>query len=226
MSDRESKLPFPILCLEENCAALVQPTDHEENLDSEAFNGLYMSAFDDHVQMNTSTLQFFLSPACSGIYQIRTGVQVSSCSSCSLSVCTDCRDCMTSHENMSCKDYALTVMPPNQVRLKIVDDILTLRCPRCKQAFLYFEGCFAISYSACPYRFCGWCLQDCGGDAHPQVLVCPQREPGASSYFGTSAQFKAAYNQRRRNPLNEFLQTLPPLDRASAQASVGHDLRT
>merc|ERR1740115_632140 len=55
-----------------------------------------------------------------------------------------------------------------QIREEFEEEILQMKCPRagCRRAFFDFEGCFALSCSACPCKFCGWCLQDCGnGDA-------------------------------------------------------------
>ena len=64
-------------------------------------------------------------------------------------------------------------------RLKIIDDIFTLKCPRCKMAFLDYDNCAwadlcetmkpaspssvskgsAISCSACKCGFCSFCLE-------------------------------------------------------------------
>ena len=43
-----------------------------------------------------------------------------------------------------------------EVRNHIVNDILTLACPRCKQAFVDFDGCFALkcSRAGCSCGFC------------------------------------------------------------------------
>jgi hypothetical protein len=47
----------------------------------------------------------------------------------------------------------------------IVDDILTMRCPRCKMAFADWDGCNAVycTYAGCGCNFCPFCLKDCGG---------------------------------------------------------------
>jgi len=47
----------------------------------------------------------------------------------------------------------------------IVDNILTMRCPRCKMAFADWEGCNAVycTYAGCGCNFCPFCLKDCGG---------------------------------------------------------------
>jgi len=47
----------------------------------------------------------------------------------------------------------------------IVDNILTMRCPRCKMAFADWDGCNAVycTYAGCGCNFCPFCLKDCGG---------------------------------------------------------------
>ena len=59
-------------------------------------------------------------------------------------------------------------------RRHIVDEILTLKCPRagCRAAFLDFNGCFALTCGRCGCGFCAWCLADCGDDAHTHVAGC------------------------------------------------------
>lgn len=53
-------------------------------------------------------------------------------------------------------------------RLRIVEDILELRCPRCNTVFLDFDGCIALNCerAGCGCAFCALCLADCGADAH------------------------------------------------------------
>jgi hypothetical protein len=71
-----------------------------------------------------------------------------------------------------------------RARLYIAENILTLKCPRrnCGRAILDFEGCFAVSCT-CGCGFCGWCLADCGNDAHAHVKTCKaSRNPGG--YYG------------------------------------------
>jgi len=102
------------------------------------------------------------------------------------------------------------------VRNQIVEDILTLKCPRCGQAFLDFVGCFALQCSRCPCGFCAWCGADSGGsNAHEHVRNCREKPPGADVFFGTFEQFEAAQRRRRRRLLRNFL---PTLDREIAIA--------
>jgi len=82
--------------------------------------------------------------------------------------------------------------------------VLTLKCPRCGQAFVDLEGCFALKCSRCAAAFCGWCLEDCGANAHPHVACCP-RKLSNDRYFGNMEQFKAAHKQRRIQQLRKLL---------------------
>jgi hypothetical protein len=61
------------------------------------------------------------------------------------------------------------------LKKRIIDDILSLKCPRCLAVFSDFEGCFALTCNDhCRAAFCGWCLMDCGEDAHAHVARCPE----------------------------------------------------
>ena len=64
-----------------------------------------------------------------------------------------------------------------------VFELLTDACPRCKQAFVDFNGCCALSCSRCPCNFCAWCLKDCGADAHAHVANCPHNLAPGSCVF-------------------------------------------
>ena len=69
----------------------------------------------------------------------------------------------------------------------IIEAILTLCCPRCKQAFLDFDGCFALSCSRCSAGFCAYCLADCGRDAHQHVGTCPEGQASLKATKGGGA---------------------------------------
>ena len=58
-----------------------------------------------------------------------------------------------------------------KTRMFIIDNILTLHCPRCKAAFLDFQNCLALTCrrADCQCGFCAACLADCRGDAHHHV---------------------------------------------------------
>ena len=95
-------------------------------------------------------------------------------------------------------------------RKKIIEDILTLRCPHCKLAIIDFNGCFAVQHSGgCGIYFCGWCLEEhrTNDDCHNHVKACPHNlHPG--SYYGTNDEFSRVHNQRRRALVLTYLQNV------------------
>lgn len=111
-----------------------------------------------------------------------------------------------------------------QHRNRITDAILTLRCPRCKQAFIDFENCFAITCSKCKCEFCGYCLQDCGDDAHAHVVKCPLNEKGG--LFNTEEAFIATQSKRNTACVIEYLKAIEDGNlRAQVYNAVERDLR-
>ena len=92
-----------------------------------------------------------------------------------------------------------------KLRLKIVDEILCLKCPRCKFAFVDFTGCFALTCGNrnCRCGFCAWCLQDCGDDAHTHVARCPE---GTGDVFSTREAFERHHKQKKTIATRNLIQ--------------------
>ena len=90
----------------------------------------------------------------------------------------------------------------------IREQILTLQCPRCGQAFFDFDGCFALTCGRCKAAFCAYCLRDCGHDAHQHVANCPDNLAPGRDVFGREDLFTAAQQQRRRRMVKKYLDTL------------------
>lgn len=89
-------------------------------------------------------------------------------------------------------------------RKKIEEDILIMRCPRCRQAFNDFDGCFALTCSNnhCHAGFCAWCLKDCNGDAHAHVVHC---EKGNNNVFGNRKELQKVWDRTRRLNIIDLL---------------------
>ena len=93
----------------------------------------------------------------------------------------------------------------------ITEQILNLRCPRldCAHVFVDFTGCFALACSRCPCNFCGWCLADCGTDAHAHVRTCPQRPSGLNDpLFAKFCVFEEHHRRRRQQKVVQYLRSL------------------
>ena len=90
----------------------------------------------------------------------------------------------------------------------VVENLLTLKCPRCKVAFVDFDGCFALTCSNCPCGFCAWCLKDCGTDAHACAAECGLKYNG-HGYFGTKQQFEEHHRARNSKLVQAYLDKQP-----------------
>ena len=100
-----------------------------------------------------------------------------------------------------------------EAKTHIVQKILTLSCPRCGQAFIDFNGCFALvcSRQGCSCGFCAYCLKDCGSDAHAHVATCTSN--GGRDVFATAGDFDHVQHTRRERMVHEYLRRFNPDER-------------
>jgi hypothetical protein len=108
----------------------------------------------------------------------------------------------------------------------IADELLTQKCPRpnCRQAFIDFTGCLALSCSRCSCHFCGWCGMDCGTDAHAHVRQCPHKL-GTDPYFAPFADFERAQRGIKSRKVVAFLATLDANTTAAVRKEMRAELR-
>lgn len=111
-------------------------------------------------------------------------------------------------------------------KTRIIEDILTLRCPRCKAAFDDFEGCFSLT-CRCKASFCAMCLEDCGADAHAHVAQCQEGQGlKQAGYFGSKESFVAIQKRRRERLVKEYIRTkIPQEDRGRVVQRCEIELR-
>ena len=80
----------------------------------------------------------------------------------------------------------------------------------------FFSGCAAIRCSgACTASFCGWCLADCGRDAHAHVANCPHKPTGVDALFPGNANdpqgpFRQHWARRTARKVKEALASAQP----------------
>ena len=114
------------------------------------------------------------------------------------------------------------------IRLEVINEILTLRCPKkdCHMAFVEFEGCFALTCSnaACGAGFCAWCLADCGRDAHAHVAACPAAPLGMDGYFHSLAVFQEHHQKRKKRLVIQRLEQEEPDVRKCALKRLEREL--
>ena len=96
-----------------------------------------------------------------------------------------------------------------RLKLEVVENVLTLRCPRCKNAFIDYTDCIALECSNCNAAFCALCLKDCGDDAHNHVTACPDNKYG-DPYYVKDSDFKEHHRKRRQDAVNEGVGSLGP----------------
>ena len=122
------------------------------------------------------------------------------------------------------KDAADPILP---IRTTILEDILTLRCPRatCHQAFVDFDGCLALKCrrEGCGAHFCGICMQECATsfEAHRHAEACRY---GNGTYYANEADIARLQNAARQAKLRALLQPLQPALAAAVLQSVAHEL--
>ena len=94
-----------------------------------------------------------------------------------------------------------------KLRLDIIDDILTLKCPRCKIAFCEYDGCAALTCGSntCRCGFCAYCMKDCGVDAHAHISQCIENTKGI---YLNLADFKVLHSRKRRLRIQRKLQSV------------------
>jgi hypothetical protein len=105
---------------------------------------------------------------------------------------------------------------------KHIEELLTLKCPRCAQAYVDFNGCAALACSGCGGAFCAWCGVDAGDDAHDHVAQCKAKPPRAGTHFGTEEEFKVAQKRHKRRLVNEYLCSHP----AAVQQQLREEMKT
>ncbi|CAK9013451.1 unnamed protein product [Durusdinium trenchii] len=95
------------------------------------------------------------------------------------------------------------------LRRHVVEDILTFKCQACGQAFVDFDGCFALRCSRCHAGLCAWCGKSCENQtvAHDHVRSCPFA-PHQDQLYGSQEQFQSVSRERRLERLNRFLTTV------------------
>lgn len=95
----------------------------------------------------------------------------------------------------------------------VIEEILTLKCPRCRVAFNEFAGCLALKCNACPANFCALCLTDTGDngqDCHQHVAACPLGVGVRQNVFYCSTiVYERVQEVRKSQLVHSYLATLP-----------------
>jgi hypothetical protein len=212
---------FPLKCYVADCHCPMSLRDISRCLSAADRQKLQRSAFDEFIRSHTDAYQNCLSPDCDNVFALGSE-RVMDCSCCKISYCMNCK--VVEHEGLTCNENKIENSPPHVDRIYVLENIFTLKCPRCSKAFLDFEGCFSIKCSSCPCHFCGWCLKDCQTDAHPHVLIC-DKSLNKNNYFGTESQFQQVSRVRIIAKLKEYLQPKSLTVRQQIVSLLSNDLK-
>lgn len=111
------------------------------------------------------------------------------------------------------------------LRMEIIEEILTLKCPACRKAFHDFDGCFALTCSdaSCGAGFCAWCLKHCGRDAHSHVAACPESRR-AGEFYSSLEDFHDHHRRRKGRLIGERLRQEKPAVRGMTLRLLEPDL--
>ncbi len=102
------------------------------------------------------------------------------------------------------------------IRIHIEEEIMTIRCPKCRQPFVDYTGCAALTCSSCQCHFCALCLKDCGANAHPHVKKCKLNPLNPKGYFVKVSAFTKIHAKRKRGILRDYWKGQPADVRAAA----------
>ncbi|KAH9251083.1 hypothetical protein BASA81_011158 [Batrachochytrium salamandrivorans] len=91
--------------------------------------------------------------------------------------------------------------------LRKAEDLLISRCPKCRNAFLDFSGCCALTCAGCNIQFCAFCHRGESQNAHAHVSQCPEN-PNPNTYFCDQEAYNAQQKQFKSTKLRAFLETL------------------
>ena len=101
---------------------------------------------------------------------------------------------------------------------KELEDVLNLRCPKCRSVFADFSACMALNCS-CGAHFCALCQLDCGSDAHTHVANC-DLNPN-SSVFISMPEWQKIIEQQNRIKISKLWKNYTKEDQAKLSKDKG-----
>jgi len=116
---------------------------------------------------------------------------------------------ITKIENDFKKKLALEQSMPElqKNRQHVVDNILTLRCPKCSQAYHDFDGCLSLRCSKCKCYFCAKChnINKDSMTSHDHIATCTVGGKMNGVFFATKTEIFKFQNHMRTQKLKQFI---------------------
>ena len=102
-------------------------------------------------------------------------------------------------------EQSMTELQKN--RQHVVDNILTLRCPKCSQAYHDFDGCLSLMCSKCKCHFCAKCHHRSVDSraCHDHVARCAVGGKLRFGHFATKDEIFSFQNHMRTQKLKQFM---------------------
>ena len=227
-ADRQLEVQLPAKCPNhDQCGTVLSWADIAALTTSGGLSFLRSAALSRYLMGHAASARPCPHMGCSGILDLSSaakaaagdakaeaatgGALVVRCEECDVAYCLACcRDgkAVKAHKGCSCLESQAGERRDVRDHVNAINDMLNLHCPRCKQVFVDFDGCFALTCGngACRAGFCGWCLADCGADAHQHIyqLQC-RANPKPGSPFATFAEFNRVHLAAREREVREYL---------------------
>lgn len=219
-ADAQQDARVPVACVMAACKVPMAWSDVVSLCTPAALAFVKATALRKYVREHPNELRPCPAPACNGVVRVpplpaderaeaELGGRVASCDGCGSAYCLTCseRKATEAHQGSSCREMQDGNSTDVRQHAAVLNELLNLRCPRCKTVFLDFEGCFALTCGTCNAHFCAWCFHVSDGDVHPHVKACPRsRSPG--SYYSTLASFNAVHVERRQMEATAYLNSI------------------
>ncbi|XP_059353084.1 uncharacterized protein LOC130692190 [Daphnia carinata] len=234
-------IPYPIVCPADGCNTKVclkdiqtiAPVSVQEKIGEAAVNALrrdptfkekYRSCFKTGCEQYIPITKALTNEK----EQVVSGGDAVFCDQCNLYYCCTCSTTLKKpverHRGATCSERQLGENKDVRWhRLYILDELCLLRCPRCRTAFIDFDGCCALwcSIAHCKAAFCFFCLEDCGRDAHSHVRDC-QRNPSKGTYHINASKKNTVHKESRKRTIVQYL--MKTIDDRGLRSSVLHSI--
>ena len=229
--ENKTDVQLPVCCADPSCK---QPYAWRDIVALTSEGGLAFlkdAAVSKYVLQHPDRVRRCVDPTCENILDLRRvrtareeaeqaqlgGQCLVDCAECAHTYCLECSDRdnepVRRHRGVRCSMAGKADRVDVRTHFnRITNDIMNLKCPRCRNPFLDFEGCFALTCSngSCNCPFCAFCLKDCGKDAHEHVSNC-KLNPSKGQYWPAQPveTFNRIHCQRRTAEIQAYLNNIP-----------------
>ena len=154
-----SRGPFPITCVGDGCAEILELSNIQACVDSKTYQDLVNASFSSYVACHGDTYNFCPSPDCPQIFLVDSGSFTCDC--CGAEICTHCKT--IAHEGMTCKEYEVNKDNTSDFLFHKwrISEANVKECPRqgCGAVIEKNGGCNHITCAKCKSHICWLCME-------------------------------------------------------------------